>query len=513
MEKNTETEEKISQVVNRKLLDLVELEPIEQEERIEEICEEYQMKKGSLMKQLKFIHKREKEKQKMNTQFDKNITSFFNMRNLAEQFIDLHPCWYDEGKNWWIWDYKDYKWKRTDETDILNAIESQAMIDTIASKNKMEIIEALKQVSRQNPPEEIKPTWIQFKKEIFDIQTGERFKAQPTWFVCNPIPHELNENCFEETPNMDRIFEEWVGKDHVKTLYEILAYCIIPDYPIQRLFCLMGSGSNGKSCFLRLIEKFVGNENICSTELDTLMSSRFEMVKLFKKLVCQMGETDFGEISRTSLLKKLTGKDLLGFEYKGGRNFDGYNYAKILIATNNLPTTTDKTDGFYRRWNIVDFPNQFSEAKDILAEIPDEEFSALALKCCSILKDLLGQRKFSNDGSIEERRMKYEEKSNFLDLFIKTFTEVEENTEIGYIRVNEFYKRFKDWSKENRHREMSETSVSLKMKEMGYIHERKYFKWMYNGNGGTARSWIGIKWKGEIPTNEPEDLMVSVEKI
>jgi hypothetical protein len=65
------------------------------------------------------------------------------------------------------------------------------------------------------------------------------------------------------------------------------------------------------------------------------------------------------------------------------------NYAKIIISTNNLPTTDDKTIGFYRRWLIVDFPNQFSEQKDILNDIPEEEYNALALKCTFILKDLL----------------------------------------------------------------------------------------------------------------------------
>ena len=94
-----------------------------------------------------------------------------------------------------------------------------------------------------------------------------------------------------------------------------------------------------------------------------------------------MGETNFNEMSRTSKLKKLTGGDLIGFEYKNKNPFEAKNYAKILIATNSLPTTSDKTLGFYRRWMIIDFPNQFSEKKDILKDIPEEEYESLALKC------------------------------------------------------------------------------------------------------------------------------------
>ena len=51
------------------------------------------------------------------------------------------------------------------------------------------------------------------------------------------------------------------------------------------------------------------------------------------------------------------------------------------------------------------------------------------------------------------------------------------------------------WCKENRHREMSETSVGLSMKKLGIESEKKYFNWLHDGKGGQARVWNGIKWK------------------
>jgi putative DNA primase/helicase len=379
-----------------------------------------------------------------------------------------------------------------DETDILNAIEKQATINTINSKEKNELLEALKQVSRKKQPAPIKPTWIQFKNKIIDIETGNILRASPDFFVTNPIPWELHPENFIETPNMDRIFEEWVGKENVQKLYEILAYCLIPAYPINRLFCFIGGGLNGKSKFLDLLRKFVGNSNCCSTELDTLLNSRFEVTRLHKKLVCMMGETNFEEMSKTSLLKKLTGGDLIGFEYKNKDPFEEKNYAKILIATNNLPSTTDKTIGFYRRWMIVDFPNQFSEKKDILGEIPDEEYKCLALKCSFLLKDLLENRSFTNEGSVEERMEKYEEKSNFLDKFIKEFVDQKFG---GHITKADFYKKFSDWSKSNRHRSISQIVLSKEMTKRGYEGGIVNFNWMNDGKGGTARVWKDISWR------------------
>ena len=128
--------------------------------------------------------------------------------------------------------------------------------------------------------------------------------------------------------------------------------------------------------------------------------------------------------------------------YKNKDPFEEKNYAKIIIATNNLPATTDKTIGFYRRWLIIDFPNQFSEKIDILDEIPEEEYQALALKCVHILKDVLEKREFFNEGSIEDRMKKYEDKSNPLERFLKEYT-IEDPD--GFIWKHEFSKKLNEW--------------------------------------------------------------------
>jgi len=409
----------------------------------------------------------------------------------ADEFGKIQPYFYDKAGLWWLWDSSEYKWMLVDEVDILNMISESTGKDVVKPGERSTILNTLKQEGRKNMPMQAKPHWIQFKDKIYDMNTGDEFIATPKFFVTNPIPWKLEEECYE-TPVMDRLFEEWVGKDNIETLYEILAYCTIPDYPIHRIFCFIGEGMNGKSCFLNLLRRFVGVSNCCSTELDTLLSSRFEVTRLHKKLVCQMGETNFNEMSKTSLLKKLSGGDLIGFEYKNKNPFEEKNYAKIIIATNNLPTTTDKTIGFYRRWMIIDFPNRFTEAKDVLAEIPEEEYKSLAARCFITLRDLIKKRAFTNEGTIEERMEKYESKSNFLEKFLELYVTNDSN---GYITKADFYKKFKDWCKENRHREMAENSVGAAMKRLGHETKKRSFDWLYDGKGGQLRVWDGIKWK------------------
>lgn len=420
---------------------------------------------------------------------------FSGKMELAKRFYDVQPIYYDNASLWWLWSNEKKCWEMTDEVTISNYLYTSINYDTINAKERGEILQALKQIGRMYRPKDMPKTWIQFKDVIIDLSDGTKRPATKEYFTLNPIPYPLHKDQFINTPTMDRIFTEWVGEEHVKTLYEILGYCCLSDYPLHRLFCFIGNGMNGKSCYLRLIEKFIGLGNCCSTELDSLLNSRFEVTRLHKKLVCMMGETNFNEISKTSILKKLTGQDMIGYEYKNKNPFEERNYAKILISTNNLPETTDKTIGFYRRWLIIDFPNGFSEEKDILGEIPEEEYEALATKLVAvIIPDLLRNRRFYNEGTVGDRAKNYEEKSNPFDKFLKETVEEEVASDIPKW---EFSKRLNEWCKANKFREMSDIVIAKKMKDRNVQETKPYREW-YEGEvriNRQVRCWGGLKWK------------------
>ncbi len=444
---------------------------------------------------IEFVNEDMPEEPPKEKPLSKILQSHYTKKQLAQDIWDAVPYFYDSSKMWWLWDSEKFKWRIVDDQDILNLVEDNSDANTVNSKEKGEILGSMQQYGRRKIPKEIKKTWIQFRDTIVDYESGKEFKASPEYFVTNPLPWKLHEERFVETPMMDKLFEEWVGEDYVKTLYEIMAYCMVPDYPLHRLFCFIGEGMNGKTCYLRLLKKFIGDDNVTSTELDTLLMSRFEVTKLHKKSVCIMGETNFSEMSKTSILKKLTGQDTIGFEYKNKNPFDEINYAKILIATNNLPTTTDKTIGFYRRWMIIDFPNRFSEQKDILGDIPEEEYEILTVKLLGILKDLMVKRTFNKEGTIEERQKKYEDHSDPLEKFIKEYTT--EDLE-NHIWKFEFEKRLNEWCRENRFRQMSEVVIGRKMKEKGIDQQQKMSEWLIEGHNKMLRSWVGIKWKENL---------------
>lgn len=414
--------------------------------------------------------------------------------SFARTFIENIPLYYDRERLWWAWNLSRKCWEIIDEVDILNLIKRVSFQNTIKSNERTELLNALMQYARENEPKPAKKTWLQFDGIVVDYETGERFEASSEYFITNPIPWKLGKN--DKTPTMDRIFKEWVGEQYVNTLYEIIAFSLSTEYFLERIFAFLGGGSNGKSCYLALIRKFLGAKNCVTTDLNLLVSSRFETSKLRDKLVCLMAETDFNELNNTQLIKRMvSGKDTIPIEYKNKGCLDYINYSKVLIATNNLPDSTDKTIGFYRRWVIIDFPNQFDEKKDILAEIPDEEYSNLALKSIEILLQLKRKREFTNEGNFEDRKKRYEDRSNPFDKFFKENLIEEYNS---FITKNQFKVKLTQWCIENHFREMSDISILKHMKERGIHEGRPSMKW-YDEDGiqneKQVRAWVGIKFK------------------
>lgn len=425
---------------------------------------------GEIPKEPKSVEENDNQILSSDNPLSSALGTFTNFHDLAERFGKKQPYFFDRTLTFWLWSFDKKCYERIDDVDMMNSIDESLKISgtsNIQTRNK--IMEMLKRIGRKNMPKDIDKNWVQFKDAIVNVKTEQQIQPTPEYFTTNPIPWNLGES--EETPIIDRIFGEWVAGKYVETLKEIAAYCLLCAYPIHRIFCMVGSGCNGKSKYFEFLSKLVGRENICSSELDLLVKSRFEASKLYKKLVCIMGETNLGAMAKTSLIKKLSSEELVGMEFKMKNSFENRNYAKIIIGTNALPTTTDKTKGFYRRWIIIDFPNEFTEKKDIIAEIPDIEYRNFCRKAIKLLKKIVNDREFSNEGSVEERMKRYEARSNPLTKFIEEECIKDVNGDMLLSAIHDDYTK---WCENNGHRVINNKELSKLLVELGY--EKKRYK-------------------------------------
>jgi len=387
-----------------------------------------------------------------------------NKLSLAEEFYKRQPFFYDTNCMWWLWNKDKNKYDLIDETDIILIVDKYLGRLVPLLKERREIIEALKIIGRKKIPQEMPKHWIQFADCFYDIQEDEKIIPSYKFFCVNPIPWKLGDS--EETPILDKLFSEWVNTEEEKNLlFEIIAYCLYPDYPLSRIFCIYGKGSNGKSVFLNILSNFVGHNNSCSTSLESLIDNRFESSKLYKKLFCRLSEIHDRIITKTSLLKNISGGDHISIEFKNKNPFDSLIYSKIIIGTNTIPITHDDTDGYFRRWLVIDFPNQFTEKRDVLSEIPEKEYENLTLKSIRLLKKILKERKFSFEGNLEDRKKRYNERANPIEAFIRDRCEVDINSDSIFSDV---YNEFEKYLSEKSFRQMTKKEFGKSLRQMDF---------------------------------------------
>lgn len=409
----------------------------------------------------------------------------------ADALIRQNPVYYDQTAAWWIWNQATRCWEQRDETDILNLCrETLTLIGDTSVRHSNNLLKALQQVSRERQPADLPPAWVQFGATQVNVFTGEQRTSEPTWFSTNSIPWNIGQTT--NTPVMDSLIESWVGKEHIQTIYEIIAYCTYRDYPIHRVFCFVGSGANGKTRLLKIIEKFIGQENKSSVTLQKMSGNHFALYPLYRKLACFVGETAHHKLDSTEIIKALSGQDPVSFEAKGRDSFTGVNYAKLFIGTNTLPQSADSSRGWYRRWFIIKFPNEFQEGEDVLNRIPDAEYEALAAKCVHILPELLKNGRFTGEGSIDERRESYIQNSNPIKTYIE---ETYDRDPDASIRYTEVYIDYLNYLASHKLRRIGRKEFSQSLEDEGVESERKSFRDPITGDVTTYFVIFGLKKK------------------
>ena len=395
-------------------------------------------------------------------------------RQLARDFYERQPYFFDSAKLWWLWNKKEYFWEVKDEVDIMNRFDKYFNQESEKSNIKSSIIEALRKYGRLQQPKEIKPTWIQFKKQIYDIETDKTFEPTPKYFSSNPIPWEMGTS--EDTPNIDRLFKTWVKEEDVVKLYELFAFTLVPQMFIHSFHFLYSAPGMGKSTYVNLLIKFIGGKNVVSTSISRINSNpRFETLNWHKKLLITMSEvSNVNELQNSGLINQATGEDQVRAEIKGGGGFDFFNYGKFIYPTNKL-LKVNATDGFGRRVRTIKFQTRFEKEKDILITIPDIEFNNLAKKCTRIAKELYITRKFNGDVDISKRMQNYQEESKTtLEKFIDNYCDIS-NFE-DKLLLDEFIAKFNIYLKEKGERTTTKPVLSKDLRKLGWEMKRETVK-------------------------------------
>jgi putative DNA primase/helicase len=172
-----------------------------------------------------------------------------------------------------------------------------------------------------------------------------------------PVSYDASAQC----PGIDKFIGDVFPSDAQHLSAEITAWLMLPSTDIQKAVLLLGEGSNGKSVWLNLLLNFLGRENVSALSLHKIEADKFCASRLVGKLANFGTDLPTAELASTSMLKALTGGDVITAERKYEASFEFRPFVRLIFSANSAPRSGDSTHGFFRRWLVIPFEKTFDE--------------------------------------------------------------------------------------------------------------------------------------------------------
>ena len=329
-----------------------------------------------------------------------------------------------------------------------------AMIQHIPSLNRakrQEVIAYMNLLIRENTkaaPAHI----IAFRNGLYNVASDSFLEFTPSVVITNKIHWDFNRNAYSEA--IDNMLENVSCKDESirKLLEEIVGACMYRSNTLAggKAFILTGTGSNGKSTYLKTLSNLISEKNYSSLDLKKL-GDRFSTVMMFGKLA-NIGDDISNEfVVDTAVFKKIVTGETIDAEQKGQPKFDFKPFCKLLFSANNIPRMGKGSDSqaIMRRLVIVPFNAKFSSddpnfRPGIEDELKGQESMEYLIQLgIQGLKRVLETKNYTTSEKVQQELKEYEERNNPLLMFIKECED--EEFEVENEPTSTVYEKYKEF--------------------------------------------------------------------
>ncbi|MCB1177827.1 MAG: hypothetical protein KDK36_09635 [Leptospiraceae bacterium] len=260
----------------------------------------------------------------------------------------------DKSKNLDMQDMKHIKYTQS-KNGIYNMV-SLSKIDTEISINEIDKESYL----------------LNLNNGVYDIRTGKLGEHLKEYHFTNLMNIDYKKDA--TYPKFQKFLNEIFIDENGKTSNELILYvqmilgsCLVPIVKNEHWYFCYGEGNNGKSTLFKIMESILGRY-YSSIKSDVLMKKnstdhRTSIAKLFDSRMVVSSETNDGTSLNESLLKELTGRDLISANFMRKDEFSFYPKFKLFTFGNHKPGIRGTDNGIWRRVKLIPF----------LANIPKEK--------------------------------------------------------------------------------------------------------------------------------------------
>lgn len=218
------------------------------------------------------------------------------------------------------------------------------------------------------------PWTLNTRSGVLDLRTGQLQAAERRQLVTKLAPVTLEADA--ECPTWEW-FLDWAmcgDRELVGFVQRAVGYSLTGTVGEQCLFFCHGHGDNGKSTFLNVLQRLLG-EYAAAAEPDLLLATTHErhpagMADLLGRRLVVVQEVDEGRRLAEATVKQLTGGDTIKARRMRENFFDFRPTHKLWMAANHRPQVRGTDHAIWRRIRMVPFLAQIAEA-DKDAALPE----------------------------------------------------------------------------------------------------------------------------------------------
>jgi putative DNA primase/helicase len=382
-----------------------------------------------------------------------------------------------------IYLYNGNYWKILDASELKDFLGEAAQkmgVDKFDAKHYVFRADLLKQfeaLSNLPSPGKLKDlVLINFKNGTFEIgpekqylreTKREDFLTYQLGFDYNPVATAPRFEKFINTVLPD--------KPQQMVLAEYLGYLFLKTSTLrlEKTLLLYGSGANGKSVCFEIISAMLGEENISNYSLSSLTDNTgYYRAKLAGKLL-NYGTEINGKLE-ADVFKQLASGEPVEARLPYGEPFTLTEYAKLMFNCNELPTSTEQTYAFFRRFIIIQFGVTIAEAdqdKDLAKKIIASELPGVFNWVMEGLERLLKQRHFTQSEIIDKQVADFRTESDSVQLFMKDENYLPD--QVNTIPLKDLYQNYQSYCISSGERyPCSLKTASKRLESAGYRKHR-----------------------------------------
>lgn len=229
--------------------------------------------------------------------------------------------------------------------------------------------------------------YMNFTNGLLEWRTGVLHSHSEDIALTTQFPYDWDPS--GACPRFDHWLSVMLEPDQITLAWKILGYMMLSGNPLQVAIMLYGKGSNGKSSFLNVIGKLLGDRNLSAVPLKDF-NERFQTGPMIGKLANIVGDIGSDYQVSTAALKQATGGDRIQLEDKGKDPILAYLWATCIFSANKIPGTSDRSEGYAERWIPIHFKRKARDHKieNFSEEQLWSEVHGIAVKAVAALQGL-----------------------------------------------------------------------------------------------------------------------------